>query len=247
MAKSYYGVINGVRYDRGLLETAESLVEGSGDGRISFEDATKLWDSVMDGEEITATELDTLQYIREHFKLTDKAAEWLDGQLDELELESLEEIIAIILEDEFDLPELEFFADEDEIYSQSQLENVIDFDDALRIALTCFLEDGHDLESPRNVVAQSHNIYPDSYPDKEEYEVALTAKLREYFQEAVIDLVPLEMPEDEEEWDFSPPQNGEPVAENWIFHLYIPDLSDHSYWAVISRKDEKLPYNYGFN
>ena len=27
MAKSYYRVINGVRYDRGLLETAESLVE----------------------------------------------------------------------------------------------------------------------------------------------------------------------------------------------------------------------------
>ena len=35
---SYYQVINGVRYDRELLESSDRLTTGAGDGRISVDD-----------------------------------------------------------------------------------------------------------------------------------------------------------------------------------------------------------------
>jgi len=41
---SYYRIINGVSYDRALLESAEALTQGRGDGRISEADAKTLWE-----------------------------------------------------------------------------------------------------------------------------------------------------------------------------------------------------------
>jgi hypothetical protein len=34
---------------------------------------------------------------------------------------------------------------------------------------------------------------------------------------------------------------------NWIFSLYLPDLSDHLYWIVIDRATSGDAYIYGFN
>ena len=39
MAKSYYKTIQGIRYDRALLEAADERISGQGDGRISEKDA----------------------------------------------------------------------------------------------------------------------------------------------------------------------------------------------------------------
>jgi uncharacterized tellurite resistance protein B-like protein len=74
---AYYKVIEGIRYDSSLLEQAEALTQGSGDGRISFEDAQQLFNEAMDGGKITRVERRTLHHIFEQFKLTDKARSWL--------------------------------------------------------------------------------------------------------------------------------------------------------------------------
>lgn len=248
MATSYYRFIDGVRYDRELLEAADSLTDKPGDGRFSFEDAQKLWEMVRDGRGITETELDTLRYIRVHFNWTEKAADWIDEKLDENMDMSIESIIRQIVEDEFDLPGLETNVEENEVkIQQFSLENEIDFDDALRLALKSFLEDGQDVESPRNLVMEAHEIFKHNFDSEESWENELDAKVMEYFSEGIIDLIPLEMPENEFDWEFNPPQNGESVQENWIFHLYLPNLSDHGHWAVVDRKGEKSVYNYGFN
>jgi len=42
-------------------------------------------------------------------------------------------------------------------------------------------------------------------------------------------------------------EHGESVRENWIFFLWIPDLSDHEHWAVVNRSGGGQVYNYGFN
>ena len=39
---SYYKVIDGLNFDAGLLETADELIKGQGDGRISIDDSNKL-------------------------------------------------------------------------------------------------------------------------------------------------------------------------------------------------------------
>lgn len=72
----YYKTIDGKKYDGELLELAEKLTSGAGDGRLSKDDASKLFDAVKDGDSYTDTEKETVAYIRENYKWTDAADEW---------------------------------------------------------------------------------------------------------------------------------------------------------------------------
>lgn len=80
-AMSNYKTIDGIRYEKELLDTAEALTANAGDGRISFEDAKALLESAMDGGRITRTERRTLHYIFENHKVTEKAKVWMAEQL----------------------------------------------------------------------------------------------------------------------------------------------------------------------
>ena len=70
---SYYKVIDGVKYDRALLESADTLIVGQGDGRISEADVRGLWESANDGKGVTDIERATLRYIYTNFVLTSTA------------------------------------------------------------------------------------------------------------------------------------------------------------------------------
>ena len=85
MAKSYYKIVKGVRYDRALLEAAENRIKGQGDGRISEQDLKELVDLSEDGKGITITELRTLRYIQDELNLTEKAQRWLTDNISRLE------------------------------------------------------------------------------------------------------------------------------------------------------------------
>mmetsp|Transcript_3190 Transcript_3190/g.5702 ORF Transcript_3190/g.5702 Transcript_3190/m.5702 type:complete len:596 (+) Transcript_3190:48-1835(+) len=77
-AGSYYKTVNGVKYDRELLEMAE---KAAADGQVSFDEAKKLWTSALDGSGVTKVEKRTLEYALKELKFTDKAAEYLKGEL----------------------------------------------------------------------------------------------------------------------------------------------------------------------
>ena len=85
MANSYYKTIQGVRYDRALLEAAEERISGQGDGRISLNDAEEIINLSKDGGRITETELRTLKYINDNYHFTSKAAAWFTGILNDTE------------------------------------------------------------------------------------------------------------------------------------------------------------------
>jgi hypothetical protein len=76
--KSYYKVIDGVKYDRALLEEVE---KAAADGQVSWREAKELFDSASDGKGLTGTEKDTLEYALKNLKFTDKARSYLEGQL----------------------------------------------------------------------------------------------------------------------------------------------------------------------
>lgn len=78
---SYYTEIDGKKYDKELLEAAEKLVKGQGDGRISMADAEKLFAKVRDGGKYTNIEKETVSYIRENFKWTDEADAWFRTEI----------------------------------------------------------------------------------------------------------------------------------------------------------------------
>jgi len=75
---SFYKVIDGVKYDRSLLEQAE---KAAADGQISWKEAKMLCEDAKDGVGITGTEKDTLEYMLKTLKFTDKARTFLEAQL----------------------------------------------------------------------------------------------------------------------------------------------------------------------
>ncbi len=78
---SYYKEIDGKKYDRALLETADELVSGAGDGRLSKADAEQLLEKVKDGDSYTDIEKDTVKYLRENYNWTDAADEWFRTEI----------------------------------------------------------------------------------------------------------------------------------------------------------------------
>jgi hypothetical protein len=78
---SYYKQIEGVRYDRALMEAASEAVSGKGDGRISQADARELLKLVTDGGRVTSVEQATVDYLRENMVWTDKADQWFQAAL----------------------------------------------------------------------------------------------------------------------------------------------------------------------
>ena len=73
---SYYKTIEGKKYDGELIELADKLTAGGGDGRISMADAEKVYEAVKDGNSYTDIEKDTVAYLRDNYKWTDAADEW---------------------------------------------------------------------------------------------------------------------------------------------------------------------------
>lgn len=78
---SYYKTIDGKKYDASIIELAEKLTAGRGDGRISMEDAEELLKAVMDGGAYTDIEKDTMSYIRDNFKWTEAADDWFRTEI----------------------------------------------------------------------------------------------------------------------------------------------------------------------
>ncbi len=81
MSESYYKIIDGVKYDKSLIEAADQATAGAGDGRISLEDAKKLLELVKDGNSYTDIEKETMKYIRENYKFTDAADDWFRTEI----------------------------------------------------------------------------------------------------------------------------------------------------------------------
>lgn len=77
----YYKTIDGKKYDGDIIDLAEKLTAGRGDGRISMDDAKQLLAAVKDGDSYTDIEKDTMAYVREKFKWTDEADEWFRDEI----------------------------------------------------------------------------------------------------------------------------------------------------------------------
>lgn len=76
-----YVQIDGVKYEKELLDLAKAHTTGRGESKISVEEAEALITSAQDGVAVTETELATLKYIRQTFQFTDKAAAYFDEAL----------------------------------------------------------------------------------------------------------------------------------------------------------------------
>lgn len=78
---SYYKTMNGVSYDRALLDEGASLAAKNG-GVLSFKHALHLWGKANDGAGVTECEKRTLQYISQQHRLEIEAKEFFEKSLD---------------------------------------------------------------------------------------------------------------------------------------------------------------------
>ncbi len=74
-----YQSIDGVQYEKELLDLAKKHTTGRGEGKISKDEVTDLFTSATDGQGVTETEKRTLEYIRNNFEFTDAAAKDFDN------------------------------------------------------------------------------------------------------------------------------------------------------------------------
>ncbi|MEL6357852.1 MAG: hypothetical protein AAFQ37_13070 [Bacteroidota bacterium] len=240
---SYYRIINGISYDRALLESAEALIQGRGDGRISVADAKTLWEQTLDGPGTTPREHKTLSYILHTFHLTDSAREYLAEKVQPtVNYPSIIQQMAT----EFGAERLRFmgFTDEEILKQENILGDRNDFVSALREFFEMLYTPNYENESPYSLVLNAHELFPGEVDNAHQL---IVAKLKEYLTDATLWLVPLErQPDENADEDFEPAENGEQPTDNWIFHLYLNQLSDHLYWAIIPRFNDDA-YIYGFN
>jgi hypothetical protein len=80
---SHYKQIDGKKYSAELLNLADEMQAGKGDGRISIDDAEKLFSKLGNDAKYTDLEKDTLSYIRNsgEYKFTDAADGYLRGAI----------------------------------------------------------------------------------------------------------------------------------------------------------------------
>jgi len=73
-----YQTIDGVKYEKELLDLATAHTTGRGEGKLSKDEVADLFKSANDGSGVTDTEKSTLEYIRNNFEFTDAAAKDFD-------------------------------------------------------------------------------------------------------------------------------------------------------------------------
>ncbi len=78
---SYYKTIDGNKYDGELIELADKLTSGAGDGRLSVADAEQVLEAVKDGNSYTDIEKETVAYLRDNYKWTTAADEWFRTEI----------------------------------------------------------------------------------------------------------------------------------------------------------------------
>jgi len=143
--------------------------------------------------------------------------------------------VAAILE-QYGVDELTSYVSPDEAAAQAeQYASVVSFPEALHLALESFLTDDSDQESPLALMdyVEAQDCGDPAGPNEE----LLCFVNRPSTELWLVD-------GDGKPW---PAENGESVADNWVFFMKIPDLGDYLFWAIVDRSGDKPVYNYGFN
>jgi hypothetical protein len=78
---SNYKTIDGKKLSISLLDQAEKMVKGAGDGRISLKDAEIILGIVKEDNILTNVERDTIEYIQKNFHWTPAADEWFRKEM----------------------------------------------------------------------------------------------------------------------------------------------------------------------
>jgi hypothetical protein len=235
---AYYKIINGIRYDRVLLEVAELQTQGRGEWQISLDEIKSIYGTATDGKKITETEWRTLRYIAQNFALTEPAKQWLAERFDTPDgLKDFEKLMQRIVRQEFGFTGLHWLISADEANRQNRNPlTVVDFPGALRQALRAFFMRGINHLSLEAVV--SRRVSGEETPDE------TLKNVRDYMNGgATLFLVPFEVGRDKFDFDLPVFLNTEGF---WYFGLHVPALSPVLFIAQGARSYQSDFYQTGY-
>ncbi|MEO1714614.1 MAG: hypothetical protein AAFU60_14885, partial [Bacteroidota bacterium] len=223
---SYYQIIDGLRYDRKILEEAERSVAGAGDGRISQADAERLLPLFGDMGDITIIEERTLQYLLEQYNWTTSAQDWFLEKVNRISKQSsLGPMLQHIMQSEYGFQTFPFDYFPNEALQQLlDQENKVSLPDALRQALDSLIND----TSEKSFTSIG---YSDEPP-------------KEFLEGGRLVLLPGNISSEPALSSFPAPNQGESIRKNWIFGLELFDLTDDIFWMIVARDGSKPAYNY---
>ncbi len=246
---SYYKVIDGVRYDRSLLDSAEAL-KGKG-GQIDLPGLQQLIGHAYDGAGVTEIERTTVKYILDNYSFSEEATEWFRNK-PPLILEDRRFLaIAYQLLEEYRIYDMELWADPRLIESMHRrFPDGIGFYEALRRAVEIILSDDSrnaPLYEVGIITDFVLGIQPDELKDASKWPVLVEALLKERMNAGYLQLLPVweELPE-EVAGDLPRPDNDVSSLQYWVFYLSIR-TDDHQFWAIVDRSGEQEAFIYGYN
>ncbi len=224
---SQYRTIQGVRYERDLLEAAHRFTQGKGESRISYQEIQELYRMAEDGRRITDTERRTLIFIANRYKFTDKARQWLESKMGlSAPRNDIDSSITRIIREEYGLKYLKWKIGAEEVARQEALGQVVLFGPALRSTLDAFIHWSMGPLSLAGVVSRRDLLYQEnSTPD---------ALIRKYIDRGLLFIFPLDETERREQY-------GEQAAvlnvmNNWVFGLLLPDFHHLLFIANVLRR-----------
>ncbi|MEM6633577.1 MAG: hypothetical protein AAF694_28145, partial [Bacteroidota bacterium] len=139
---SYYKIIDGIRYERILLEKAETFQQVHPTNQIDLEAMQQLYAHAKDSRRVTETEQRTLYYIYDYFDTHPEAKAWLDAQ--DFDFSTWDIQTKRVLYDRYDLYNIKWEFPEDEMIRQEALrgkDSPINFELALSHAIHSFIYD----------------------------------------------------------------------------------------------------------
>lgn len=226
--KSYYRVIDGLRYDRKVLEEADARTQGQGDGRISQDDAEFLLPLFGDFGDVTIIEERTLQYLLENYNWTAAAESWFLERVTRISRQSqVAGLLIAIMKHEFEFERLSLAYFEDEALQQMlDFDNKVSLPDALRKAI----DNLYNYNETGSLASMLPNYTSDPVKD--------------FIEGGRLVLLPGDMDSEPTFLSFPTPLNGESLSTNWIFGLELYDLTDDIYWVIVPRDGQGQVYNY---
>jgi hypothetical protein len=122
----------------------------------------------------------------------------------------------------------------DEIAKQTRYGGSVDFDKAIDEALTDFLENDSDPESPLGLIDQ---LEDDDACKKSTAKASVKCLLDSPDAELtlVTESTAADLPETID------------VRKNWVLSLYLQNFTDHGHWAVVDRSGHEPTYDFNFN
>ncbi len=226
---SYYKIINGKRYERSLLESAEKFQADNPDKKITLSDVQALFQAAQDRRRVTPTEERTLTYIFDHFPFTQEAKEWFENQpLTESEFER--ELIQTVRA-RLDLSQLTWNIEQLEVQAQErEFGSSEPFEEVLYRGIDTLLHD-----QTRGVLRLAH-LVDFRFLDKKGPEW-IPAAVRSFVNRGKISLIPRDRKGVEHFFELPLGTWEEDMEEKyWIFGLELPDLPLFRFLSFVPRE-----------